>query len=317
MKKSTLITKSLLTVAGSFSILGYGLEVNAAKLTPVDIELAFLIDASKSISDQDFYGQINALNNIFNDPNFYNDFVLPLGQNPNHDPNIDPSLAIAVYQFGTEVDATGRNKAIVEQIVDWTVYNEENQSGIGQLQANTIEKIGGFTPIGDALDVVVKDLLNNDYQGKMTINFSGDAFDTFSTISYLKASQNAFRKDVTINALAISADPGLAEAAGFEEGDPRYNLSALQTIVDPYSSIPDQHKKKNFDGDPTFVMLDYVKGNSTLEDALRLKFAEETTGKLPPPKKEESQIEKVPEPSSFLGLLVISLLGLLGQQKKR
>ena len=93
-------------------------------------------------------------------------------------------------------------------------------------------------------------------------------------------------------------------------------------LTDPYSFLGVQ--RKNFDGDPAFVMLDYVTGEKTLADALRLKVAEETTGFLPVPSlPPEEQIvdpsadpENIPEPSSLLGLLTMGVWSLYKQYKK-
>lgn len=215
MKKSTLISKGLLGTTFAASILGYGLTANAAGLTQVSLELALLIDGSDSISDEHFYDQIDALGNIFNDPNFYNDFVLPLkgkqvADHKNYGQTVvinDPSVAVSIYQFGSGIDPDNRQLVypVLEQIADWTVFNGQHQSGMGQLDSMTINKVGGFTPIGDVLDLMIKEFSNNSYDGHQTVNLSSDGFETesSSSVNSLDMAFLLFDSGVTSNALAI------------------------------------------------------------------------------------------------------------------
>ncbi len=340
MKKSTLISKGFLGTACLASILGYGLAGNAAVLkNPVSIELALLIDGSESISDQDFDDQIDALNNIFNDPNFYNQYVLPLKglevqdhktRKPDTPPIVinDPSVAVSIFQFGSEInpnDGTAGDP-IFEQIVDWTVFDEQHQSGIASLNPSTINKVGGLTPIGGIIGMMVDELLDNAYNGDMVVNLSSDGFDTFSSATLSEATRYAFRKGVTFNALVVPAT--LSEKVT-STSDDLYDLSTLERIVDRYPNMNPQRKNNNLTGNPAFIMLDYATGEKTLEEAFRLKLGLETIGTAPPPIEPpttdpqgdpeadpQADPEKVPEPSSLLGLLMISVLGLLGHHKK-
>ncbi len=361
MKKYTLISKGLLGATGVVSIVGSSLIANAAELTSVSLELLLAIDASDSISDQHFDAQIHALNNIFNDANFYNDFISPLKDNPSL--NIDnPSLAVSIFQFGSETTGDRAGDAIFEPILDWTVFNEQHQSGIGQLDPNTINKIGGFTPIGDALGLMVDELSNNDYDGHRVVNLSSDGFETFSSVQLSVATRDAFTSRVTFNVLAIPAIDGQIEKNISSSEQENYNLNVLQSIVDRYPTLPPQYKNKNLAGNPAFLMLDYVTGEKTIEEAFRLKLGLETIGYAPPLRPSvdepstddtnttgsdstntdstgtgstdstgsigagsigtgtdtigESAAENIPEPSSLLGLLTISLLGLLRYKKK-
>lgn len=329
MKQSTLISKVLLGTTSLAWILGYGLTANAAGLTNVSLELALLIDASEGISEEDFYGQLDALSNIFNDDNFYNDFVLPLKglEVRNHNGNRfdpsdtividDPSVAISVFQFGTEFDPVTKDvgEPILEQIVDWTVFNEEHQSGIGQLNAT---KIGGVSPLSDVLLLIVNELDNNAYNGRRVTNLSSDGFNTYSPFSSTdlpNATRDAFLAGVTFNTLAIPINrPGGAEGSG-----EFYDVSSLTMISDRFSFLNQEHKNSNLTGNPAFLMTDYVTGQKTLEEAFRLKLGLETIGKEPPPVKPtglDPESANVPEPSSLFGLLIMGLLALFPGNKK-
>ncbi len=340
MKKSTLISKGFLGTTCVASILGYGLAGNAAVLNPVTLELALLIDASESISEEHFYDQIDALNNIFNDPNFYNQYVLPLRgrevqSHRNRNETIvidDPSVAVSIFQFGSEINPSDGTAGdpIFEQIVDWTVFNEQHQSGIGQLNSSNVDKVGGLTPIGDILSLMVDELSNNAYDGDMVVNLSSDGFETYSTANLSRVTMDAFRSRVTFNALVVPATLDGSRETALHNSDDLYNLSTLQTIVDRFGDkVSPERKNNNLTGNPAFIMLDYATGEKTLEEAFRLKLGLETIGTAPdpiePPTTDpqgdpeadpEADPEKVPEPSSLLGLLMISVLGLLRYHKK-
>ena len=329
MKKSTLTYKGLLASASVLSILGGTLQAKAATL--VDIELALVVDGSGSISQQVFDEHIAAIDDLFNDENFYEDFVSPLRF---VDPSItDPSIAVGFYQFGTVANSVGIHEVAIEKLADWTLFNQENQS---KIDLSNVQKIGGFTPIADVIQYVSEELLsNNDYEGYKVINSSTDGFDNSSTIDPLNAARKAFRDGITINALALPSDGNIVEGNGSGK---EYDEGFLRMLVDPYSFLGVQ--RKNFDGDPAFLMLDYATGEKTLADALRLKVAEETTGFLPvsplPPEEQIQQLpedntedpttelivdpsadpENIPEPSSLLGLLTMGVWSLYKQYKK-
>ncbi len=328
MKQSTLIYQSFLASASFLSVLGCSLSVKAGTLTPVTIELALLYDGSDSISQTVFDEVMAATDNIFNKGNFYQDFVSPLRS---VDPSLeDPSIAVGFYQFGTLKNSEGTHEVAIEKLAPWTVYNEKNQSGI---DLSNVQKIGGFTPIADATEKVSKNLLNNDYEGYKVINLSSDGFDNSSTINPLLTARQTYRDRITLNALALPSEANVTEGIGTGK---EYNEDFLRTLVDPYSYLGIH--RKNFNKEvPAFLMLDYVTGEKTLTDALRLKIAQETTGFLPPPTEDpnpdnsipgdpdnsipedpvSSDAESIPEPSSLLGLLAMSVWGLCKQYKKR
>ncbi|MDJ0659600.1 MAG: DUF1194 domain-containing protein [Crocosphaera sp.] len=280
MKKYTLISKGLLGATGAVSILGYGLIANAAELTPVSLELAIIIDGSQSISEENFNLQLGALDNIFNDPNFYNDFILPIKDIPNL--NItDPSVAVGIFQFGAETIDQRAGNPIFETIMDWTLFNEQRQSGIGTLNPNTIHKIGGFTPLGDLLPVMIDQFSNNDYEGHRVVNISSDGFETFSETNLAVATREAFRSRVTFNGLVIPAIGGQVEKNISGDQQDNYNLKVLESMVDRYPFLEPREKNNNLAGNPAFLMLDYATGEKTLEEAFRLKLGLETIGRAP------------------------------------
>ena len=314
MKKSTLIYKGLLASASVISILGSTLGAKAATL--VDIELALVVDGSGSISQAVFDEHIAAIDSIFNHANFYEDFVKPLGKNP--------SLAVGFYHFGTVENNLGIHEVTIEKLTDWTVYNQENKSGIN---LNNVQKIGGFTPIGNVIDQITEELLNNDYESykyqtekrnftgtNTVINLSSDGFNNLSTINPLKAAQKAFKEGVTINALALPSDVTFTqEVSGKEEQ--RYDEDFLWSVVDPY---PTYKKLKNPDEQTdAFVIFDYAKGEQSLVDVLRLKVTKETTGVLPVSPPVNSEPENIPEPTSLFSLLAMGVWGLCKQYKKK
>ena len=401
MKKNTLISTGFLGATSVVSVFGYGLTAYAAGLTPVSLELAIVIDGSASIAEQDFNNQITVLNNIFNDPNFYNDFVLPLKglevqDHTTRDPNAkividDPSLAVGIFQFGGEFENNVAGETIFEKIVDWTVFNEQHQSGIGQLNPSNIDKAGGFTPISDILKPMIDEFSNNNYDGRRVVNISSDGFETFSSNTLLNSTQEAFLSGVTFNALVVPA-LGLQTERSYTSNEDTYDLQVLKLLVDRYPAVRPQYKNNNLVGNPAFIMEDYVTGEKTLEEAFRLKLGLETIGRAPTPRPSvddsgtdstnstgggtgagtdptdstgggtgagtdptnstgggtgagtdptnstgggtgvgtdptnstgggtgtitEPEAENIPEPSSLLGLLAISLLGLLRHKKK-
>ncbi|MGK7962185.1 DUF1194 domain-containing protein [Crocosphaera sp.] len=345
MKKYTLISKGVLGTTGIVSILGFAAMANAAQLTPVSLELAIIIDASESISQDSFDRQLVALDNIFNDPNFYNDFVSPLKDIPSL--NIDdPSLAVGIFQFGSKNNGRFHSTTdipILEPILDWTVFNEQRQSGIGSLNPSNINKVGGLTPLSDLLSLMTDELSNNDYDGHQVINLSSDGLETYSETTFSKATRDAFITGVTFNALVIPSTGTVTvqgERVSSGNLDESYDVQVLQSIVDRYGFLEPEDKNNNLAGNPAFVMLDYATGEKTLEDAFRLKLGLETIGRAPAARPDVDEpntdssgpgrdssgpgegtvgnpaAQHIPEPSSLFGLLSVSLLGFLRQKKK-
>ncbi|MGK7939659.1 MAG: VWA domain-containing protein [Crocosphaera sp.] len=326
MKQSSLAYKGFLVSASFLSIFGVSLPVKAGTLTPVTIELALLHDASDSIPQPIFDELMNATNDIFNNSNFYEDFVSPLRY---IDPSLEnPSIAVGFYQFGTVQNDEGTHDVVIEQFAPWTVYNEKNQSGV---DLRNVRKIGGFTPVGDAIDKVRKDLLENDYEGHKVINFSSDGFDNSSRLNPFLRAQQTYKDSITLNAIALPGEANLNEGIGSQKP---YDEDFLRQLVSPYAVWGVEGKNFNEEV-PAFLMLDYVTGEKTLADAFRLKIAQETFGFLPAPPPppndappnppddappdplDRSNTESIPEPSSLLGLLTIGVWHLCKQYKKR
>ncbi|GBF81963.1 DUF1194 domain-containing protein [Aphanothece sacrum] len=329
MKNTNLISAVFIGSTCTLSVLGYGMSAKAAALKSVDIELAFLIDGSASISQSDFNAQINTLSKIFSATNFYDVFVKPLSTK---------KLAVSAYQFGTQGTL---NTPVISQLADWVLIDEQNQKAGRAFSLDLSDgintKLGNFTPIGDAVSFVTNALLKNQYDGKKVVNISTDGFNTHEIINPSDAAVNAFFREVTINAIVI---PATQSDIGGKIPNPLYDLAKIKSIIDPYPNFPSEYKNKNFDGSPAFIITDYATGKMSLEDALLLKLGKETIGEkkiisvppliFDPPKTPVSDPstsntpdsetalnsdQTIPEPNAILGLLSLGILGLIKKIK--
>lgn len=141
---------TLLTLA----LIGWTGQVRAA--TFVDVELAFLIDSSDSISDERFNQELQAYINIFTN-DFYNRFVAPLqGQNINGRVGLG-KIAVAAFKFG----GTDSSNAF-QTIADWTIIGNQNDATAFGSQFAGQTKIGGRTPLGFAIQSTADALFDNE-----------------------------------------------------------------------------------------------------------------------------------------------------------
>jgi hypothetical protein len=167
----TMLKKLPLTLLSTV-LIGWSSQVQA--MTLVDVELAFLLDGSDSVSGQNFNLQLQAYENIFRD-NFYQSFVVPLlGQNINGSVGLG-KIAVAAFQFGGVTDDPDE---AFQTIVDWTEIS--NQAGANQVADGfeNVTKINGFTPLGFAIEETAISMFTNDFQGaQLVMDISTDGFD--------------------------------------------------------------------------------------------------------------------------------------------
>jgi hypothetical protein len=152
------VLTSFLISIGTFIPLGFP----AKAATLVDIELAFIVDGSGSISRTNFETQKLAYRNIFTN-NFYANIVQPLAGVEIGPGQIGTGkIAIAMYQFGGQLGSpndctvnvvTRRNECTA---VDWTIIaNQADADNFANkiLGTNTgLRKIGGPTAFGAGIE---------------------------------------------------------------------------------------------------------------------------------------------------------------------
>jgi Protein of unknown function (DUF1194) len=167
----TMLKKLPLTLL-STALISWAGQVQA--MTLVDVELVFLIDGSDSVSSSNFNQQLQAYENIFRD-NFYETFVAPLlGQEIKGEVGLG-KIAVAAFQFGGITDDPDE---AFQTIVDWTEIS--SQAGANSIadEFENVTKIGGFTPLGFAIQETADSMFNNAFQGtQLVMDISSDGFD--------------------------------------------------------------------------------------------------------------------------------------------
>lgn len=187
MKIFSLINLTATGIACSLSVLGFSALVSAKPLTPVDIELAFILDGSDSISESDFNLQLNAYKNIFTNPSFFKNFVSPIAKK---------KIAVGVFQFGS----------VLEQSLDWTLIDSQKDAKKFGNQFMNLTKLNHYSNLGGAIQLATDSTLNNNFDGThLVFDISSDGFTFGSSIHPRKASKNAFDAGIdAINAIAPS-----------------------------------------------------------------------------------------------------------------
>jgi Protein of unknown function (DUF1194) len=161
------LMKKLPIVFLTAALLGAMGSAHAA--TVVDLELAFLLDSSDSITTTNFQRQLLAFQNIFRN-NFFDQYVATL---PNQ------RLAIAAFQFGTSFTAP-----IFRTIAGWTIITNQAEANsfaalFDPLTNPNAVKLGGGTPLALAIQSTADEIFNNDIQGKSAMDISSDGGNTF------------------------------------------------------------------------------------------------------------------------------------------
>jgi hypothetical protein len=282
---NTMLKKLPLTLI-STALIGWAGQVQA--MTLVDVELAFLLDGSDSVSEGNFDLQLQAYENIFRD-NFYETFVAPLlGQNINGSVGLG-RITVAAFQFGGFTDDPDE---AFQTIVDWTEIS--NQAGADQV-ANGFEgatKIGGLTPLGFAIEQTADSMFNNTFQGaQLVMDISSDGFDDAQDglfLSPIAASDYARCAGVTAGCPPFPQvkEGGVNVINAIATSGINLDLNTLEQIT--YGT--------NLSGDTATVFL--ADNINDYEATLRAKISAEL---IP---------SRTPEPSLVLAMVTLGLVGI-------
>jgi hypothetical protein len=284
---NTMLKKLPLTLI-STALIGWAGQVQA--MTLVDVELAFLLDGSNSVSQEDFNLQLQAYENIFRH-NFYETFVVPLlGQNINGSIGLG-RIAVAAFQFGGPEDATRPNQAF-QTIVDWTEISD--QTGANQVadRFENVTKINGFTPLGLGIEETAISMFTNSFQGaQLVMDISSDGLDSpqdgllvdpIAASDYARCAGNF--DDCPPFPEVAPGGVNVINAIATGGGD--LDLDTLQLIT--YGT--------NLSGDTATVFL--ADNINDYEATLRAKISAEL---IPP---------RTPEPSLVLAMVTLGLVGI-------
>jgi len=310
-----LLTASLLVAAGGFVVLGTTTHARAA--TMVDLELAFIVDGSNSISVTDFENQKLAYYNIFTN-NFYADVVQPLAGRQLRPGQIGTGqIAVALYQFGSRLGSpddcsfntvTGRNECTA---VDWTIIASQADANnfANRILGPTsgLLKIGGPTALGAGIEQAT---------------FGSASFPLYNMAGITNNNYDSFQQVFDLASDGKFSPPGLPPEL---QGDPldaaaeayAAGVNVLNIIGSPNTPNNEQrlagllfefnsNGATNLNGTPGRLFDPQTLGQP-YEDVLNDKMLQET----------QPRAESIPEPSLILGLLSLGLLGIGGKLIKR
>jgi hypothetical protein len=264
----------------STALVGWAGQVHA---TDVDLELAFLLDGSSSVTAFDFARQLQAYRNIFRN-DFFNRYVAAL---PNQ------RLAVAAYQFG----GTNTSNAF-QTLAGWTIITDNATAASFATLLEGKTRIGGSTPLGFAIERTADAIFANGIDSAWsTINLTsdGDDFPPLSlAITPLEASDYA-RCAGTIDPNTCPVDQGVVLPGG---------VKSLNSIS-PGTDVPEVFTEINYGTNITGSTRNaFLYGTiDDFENALAFKLANE--------------IGRTPEPSGVAGALAIGTLGAIGFRGKR
>ena len=298
-----LLTASLLVAAGGFIVLGTTTYATAATL--VDIELAFIIDGSDSVSVPNFEIQKQSYYNIFRN-DFYADIVQPLaGRQLRPGQTGIGKIAVALYQFGQRLGSpddcsfntvTGRDECTA---VDWTIIASQADANsfadriLGPMTG--LQKIGGLTAMGAGITQAT-----SGFTGYNMAGITNNNIDSVQQVFDL-ASDGFDIPPSTVPSLIIR--PVTAAQAALAAG-----VDILNTIGSPTTTSNEVLLARlrnvfaantNLNGTPPQNFDPFILGQP-YQNVLNNKIVQETQ----PP------AESIPEPSFVLGLLSLGLLGI-------
>jgi hypothetical protein len=152
----------------------------------VDLELALLVDASGSVSDEEFSLQVRGLAEAFRHRSV-GQAIRAAG---------DLGLAVALIQW-----ADSRQHALS---VDWTVIHDEKTAGdFAEKVENMSRSVAGDTAIGSVLEFAIPLFAANGFQGRRkVIDISGDGSSNQGSAVRV-ARDLAVARGITVNGLAI------------------------------------------------------------------------------------------------------------------
>jgi len=165
----------------------------AAQDRPVDLELVLAVDASGSVSDEEFNLQLHGLAEAFRDRSV-GQAIRATG---------DLGLAVALIQW-----ADFHQHALS---VEWTVVHDAASGRQFAKQVDDVKRtVYGNTAIGDALEFAILQLEGNGFVGRRkVIDLSGDGPSNNGSAAPL-ARDMAAARGITVNGLAIlNEDPTL------------------------------------------------------------------------------------------------------------
>jgi hypothetical protein len=298
-----LLTASLLVAAGGFIVLGTTTYATAATL--VDIELAFIIDGSDSVSLTNFETQKQSYYNIFRN-DFYADIVQPLaGRQLRPGQTGIGKIAVALYQFGQRLGSpddcsfntvTGRNECTA---VDWIIIasQADANSFADRISGPTtgLQKIGGLTAMGAGITQAT-----SGFTGYNMAGITNNSIDSVQQVFDL-ASDGFDIPPPTVPSLIIR--PVTAAEAALAAGVDVLNTIGSPTDINNEELLTDLRDvfaaNTNLNGTPPQIFDPVILGQP-YQDVLNNKIVQET----------QPLAESIPEPSFVLGLLSLGLLGI-------
>lgn len=164
-----------------------------AQERPVDLELVLAVDASASVSGEEFDLQVRGLAEAFRHRSV-GQAIRAAG---------DLGLAVALVQWA------GDQQQVLA--IDWmTVRDESTASRFAKEVEHVIRSIAGNTAIGSALEFAIGQLEGNGFAGRRrVIDVSGDGRNNSGSAAWL-ARDLAVARGITVNGLAIlNEDPML------------------------------------------------------------------------------------------------------------
>ena len=158
--------------------------------TPVSIELVLAVDTSLSVNDREYDLQMRGIAQAFRSP----DIISLIG--------LYDGVAVTILQWGGWVSE--------ENTVPWQVLKSPSSviEFARQIEETKRENVGNFTAIGTAIDFSIKEIQQNEFEGRLRkIDVSGDGVNNVGPRpqSYKNL---ADQLGISINGLAIKTDLG-------------------------------------------------------------------------------------------------------------
>jgi hypothetical protein len=212
--RSTFVAASL-----GLSLLGLSNNANAADLTPVDLELSFLVDVSGSVSNSEFNLQRDAYETVFKDANLFEDFISQgeLG-----------TIAVNLIYWSS----SGQQ----EEAVGWTLIDSVQASqDFASAVAAAPRNFSGSTAPGSAIDFATPRFFNNDFDGtRLVMDVSGDGQEN-DGLDTATARNNAIASGIdSINGLVIGNN---SSVLNFYENEVKGGSDSFVSQVDDFTGF--------------------------------------------------------------------------------